>query len=226
MVGNSEDASRSAKTDAADAAEMAAIANGFATAFSACAEAFLNEPSERVVSDVRAVAQAFGDESLDDIAFEDGMVLRYNDRMFVTNSPLFVPLHEGCVALGGEDDHGVMRYASVESSRRSHVARCYRTVGFDERALSGFAPAVESLHEDSLAAELAFLAYLKSREAAAWESGETGEARRWAGLAARFLREHAKTWMSKAASCLASGENDFYARTCRLAALLCEAAAD
>ncbi len=226
MVENGEGAVRPTGEKAENAAEMAAVANGLATAFSACAEAFLNEPSERVVSDVRAVAQAFGDASFDDVAFEDGMVLRYNDRMFVTNSPLFVPLHEGCVALGGVDDQGVMRYASVESNRRSHVARCYRAVGFDERALSGFAPAVESLHEDSLAAELAFLAYLKGREARAWESEETEEARRWSGLAARFSREHAKGWVRKAAACLAAGDDDFYARTCRLAALLCEATAE
>ena len=135
---------------------------GFAVIAEACAEAFLNEPSAQIVDDVARVARALGDGRLDGVVADEALRQRYSERFFVPTSPLYVPLSE-CSVRGAAEEEGRVRYAPVSGAQADHVLKCYRAVGFDYRALAGFGPAVGSLRPDSLAAELAFMAFFGSR---------------------------------------------------------------
>ena len=206
-------------------AERAAEARGFAVAFDALAAAFLNEPSEQVLGDVRRVAQALGDTSLDELAAEGccageaGAALRqrYYDRVIVASSPVHVPLLENCVAGSAVDEKGVAHYNAVQGSRGDHVLRCYRALGFDFKALPGYHLLVQTLHCDYIGCELAFLAFMKNGEAQAWEAGDEQAGAHWHELALRFARDHAAAWMPTAAKRLAAGDDDVYARLADLA---------
>ena len=135
---------------------------GFAVVAEACAEAFLNEPSAQIVDDVARVARALGDGRLDGVVADEALRQRYSERFFVPTGPLYVPLSE-CSVRGAAEEEGRVRYAPVSGAQADHVLRCYRAVGFDYRALAGFGPAVGSLRPDSLAAELAFMAFWLAR---------------------------------------------------------------
>lgn len=198
--------------------EKCTSARGFSVVLDACAEAFLNVPSSEVLADLSRIAQIMGADKLHEAAEQGNLMQRYYDRVFVTASPLYVPLCESCIARGGIDASGVMQYAAVEGSCLDHLLECYGTVGFDYRSLKGFDLAVASLSADSLATELAFLSFCSGREADAWEAGDEAQARHWSKLSHRFAREHAGTWVAKAADCLGATDNDLYAHTCRLAA--------
>ena len=112
---------------------------------------------------------------------------------------------------------GVVVEGIETQAQADHVLKCYRAVGFDYRALAGFGPAVGSLHPDSLAAELAFMAFLAraASEAAGDDPAASGRA---AELLCQFAREHANAWLPKAARLLAAGDDDLYARAAALAA--------
>lgn len=203
----------------ADFAEKAAEARGFSVVFDACAEAFLDEPDETIIDDVMKVVVMLGQKKFD-IAADEALKQRYYDRLFVTSTPYYVPLIESSIARGGEDEDGVMRYGSTQSELTDHVLRCYHTVGFDYQALSGYDLAVKSLHPDSLASELAFLAFCKKREAECWDDSDEEQAEHWARLAVQFANQHPIRWIPKAAECLARTDNDFYALACALAAAM------
>ncbi|WP_162610884.1 molecular chaperone TorD family protein [Gordonibacter sp. An230] len=209
-----------------DSNDSAPLVRGLGVVLDACAEAFLNEPTSQVVSDMRRVANVLGAPGFDDIEADDGLKQRYYDRMFVTSSPLYVPLREGSIVGGGVDQNGAMRYAGIESGRADHVLRCYRAVGFDHRALVGYPLAISTLKPDSIASELAFLAFCVQRCAKANEAGQRDEAARWIELAQTFARDHACTWIPAAAACLERTYRDFYARVCTLAAQAVHAVLD
>ncbi|MDN4470060.1 molecular chaperone TorD family protein [Gordonibacter sp. RACS_AR68] len=189
---------------------------GFAVVAEACAEAFLNEPSARIVDDVARVARALGDGRLDGVVADEALRQRYSERFFVPTGPLYVPLSE-CSVRGAAEEEGRVRYAPVSGARADHVLRCYRAVGFDYRALAGFGPAVGSLRPDSLAAELAFMAFL-ARAAAEAAGEDPAASERASELLRQFAREHANAWLPRAARLLAAGADDLYARTAALAA--------
>ena len=202
----------------ADDQARAAEALGFATAFEACAAAFLNEPDEALVEKVRLVAQAVGDHGFDDVVADADLKQRYADRVFVASSPYHVPLLESCIAGSAADEHGVVRYGPSQSNRGDHVFRCYKALQFDIDGLPGSPVAVKSLKADSLAAELAFLAFMKGSEAASLQMGDRASAKRWHEFARTFAREHANAWVATAAKWLALSDDDFYAKACDLAA--------
>lgn len=191
---------------------------GFAATLEACAAAFLNEPDDEVVGNLKTVAQTLDDHDFDDVAVDEALRQRYADRLFVASSPYYVPLLESCIVGSGVDEHGVVRYGPSQSNRGDHVFRCYKALQFDPAALPGSPLAVQSLKADSLAAELSFLAFMKSNEAASWEMGDHASAERWREFARAFAKEHANTWMAKAAEYLAATDDDFYASACDLAA--------
>ena len=201
----------------ADFAEQALEARGRAVLFDACAAAFLREPDADVVAGVRAVQRALGvpEEPAADAAT---LHERFSERLFVPVSPYYVPLQESCVYGSAREAGGRVRYGSVQSSRSDHVHRCYKAVGFDMGSLAASELVRGTLHADYLGCELAFLAYLSAGEAAAWEAADAPAAEHWHGLAERFAREHAGAWFSTAAERLVATEEDFYARTCALAA--------
>lgn len=196
----------------------AAEARGFAVTLDTCAAVFLNEPTEQLLDNLRTVAQAVDNADFDDIAVTSELAQRYADRIFVPSSPLYVPLLESCIAGSGVDKDGVLRYGSSQSNRGDHVFRCYKTLEFDPARLVGDPIAVKSLHADSLASELAFLAFMKGGEAQSWEEGNESQATHWHELARRFAKEHPNAWIAKAAERLAVRDNDLYARTCAFAA--------
>lgn len=196
----------------------AAEARGFAVTLDTCASVFLNEPTSQLIDNLRTVAQAVDNTDFDDIVVTPELVQRYADRIFVSSSPVHVPLLESCIAGSTVDKDGVTRYGSSQSNRGDHVFRCYKTLGFDPAQLAGDPVAVKSLHADSLAAELAFLAFMKAGEAQSWDAGDDAAAHRWHDLAQRFAKEHANAWLPRAADYLRIRADDLYARTCALAA--------
>lgn len=192
------------------------LLGGYAVLAETCAEALLNEPTPAVLDDIRRVAQALGDARFDDAQAGPALTQRYYDRLFVSSSPYYVPLVESSVTKR-VTSNGKLVFGPMTSARGDHALACYREVGFDYRALRGYEPAIKSLHPDSLAAELAFLADLA--RSAAGELEGAPAARR---LLADFLRRHTG-WFTDAADCLAKRDDDVYAH---VAALAAEATAD
>lgn len=194
------------------AAETALQMRGLSTLLDVCAEGFLNEPRPSVLADLRAVAQAMGDGRFDAFEASDELTQRYYDRVLVASSPLFVPLQESCVrrsAMQGD----TRCYASSGSAYAGHVERCYQAAGFDVGLLKGFDLALRSLRPDSLAAELAFVAFLLR------QAGEHP-----AQLAAQFCTEHLCRWVGIAQECLMETDDDLYARLGAFSAEAVEAA--
>ncbi len=187
---------------------------GYAVLAETCAEALLSEPSNAVLDDVRRVAHALGDTRFDDVAASPELTQRYYNRLFVSSSPYYVPLVESSITKRVTSE-GRLVYGPMTSSRGDHALSCYRTVGFDFRALKGYDLAVKSLHPDSLAVELAFLAELARTACANDAADEVRETAR--RLLADFLARHT-AWFADAADCLASSDDDLYARVASLAA--------
>ncbi len=203
--------------DHSDDQTLAAEALGFAAVFEACASAFLDEPNDAIIGKVRAVAQAVDDHDFDETVADAALKQRYADRVFVTSSPYHVPLLESCIVGSAADEHGVVRYGPSQSNRGDHVFRCYKTLQFDIQDLPGSPVAVKSLKADSLASELAFLAFMKNNEAASWQMGDRASAQRWHDFARTFAKDHANVWIPTATKWMAATENDFYAKVCDLA---------
>lgn len=196
----------------AGAEELRGLARGYAVLARACAAVLVNEPGDAVVADLVGVARALGDGRFDGIAVDDALRQRYYDRFFVSSTPYFVPLTESAVVKRWISE-GCLHYGALDSARCDHVQRCYKTVGFDWRALQGYAPAIQNLHPDSMASELAFMAGLADAAAAAPEGrGETP-----LRLLGEFARLHAR-WFADGAACLAATADDLYARTAAFAA--------
>lgn len=181
---------------------------GFAALFETCARTLLEEPDAAVLSHLRVVAAPLGERGFDALAPGPELTERYYDRMFVSSSPLYVPLVESSVArrvISG----GRLVYGALAGPAADHALACYRATGFDYRALPGYHLAVASLRPDSMACELAFLAAL-ARAA-------TGGAPAARELLTQFACRHG-AWFSDAADCLARTDDDLYARVARLAA--------
>lgn len=189
---------------------------GFRTVMAVCAEALLNLPTEDVVANVRSVAEALGDDEFNDVVADAALEQRYYDRFFVSAHPAYVPLCEDAVR-GGYMDDDRFRYGSVCGKHYAHTLTCYKAVGFDFRRIEGFEPSVSMLKPDSMASELAFLAFLADSALAA-ESRDSEVAQRSRELLVTFARDHASRWFGDAVECLERFDEDFYAGVCALAA--------
>lgn len=200
---------------AGNADEQLQVLRGVKVLAEACAEALVNEPSAPVIADLQKIAAAMGSDRFDGIEATDDLKQRYYDRMFVTSSPYYVPLFESSIANRIEQD-GRVTYGSTSSSKSDHVIRCYKTVGFDYTKMQGYKIAVKSLHPDSMASELAFMAFLAE---AAVEELEAGKGTDCAGerLLRDFVKRHTR-WFGDAARFLAKTDDDLYARVASLAA--------
>lgn len=186
-------------------------------AYEVLAEALLNVPSERVLSDVRLVAQAMGRAEFDQYQAAPELEQRYYDRFFVPTGGVFVPLSESRFSNVDETADRIA-YGPEANNGTDHVTACYRQVGFEYRALAGYDLAVQRLRPDSLASELAFLAYVHT---VGCVQDATGELNAWDRFALQFLREHTG-WMTTAAQVMARTD-DLYARLCVLAVDVCAA---
>ena len=189
---------------------------GFRTVMAVCAEALLNLPTEEVVANVRSVAEALGDDEFNDVVADAALEQRYYDRFFVSAHPAYVPLCEDAVR-GGYMDDDRFRYGSVCGKHYAHTLTCYKAVGFDFRRIEGFEPSVSMLKPDSMASELAFLAFLADSALAA-EGRDSEVAQRSRELLVTFARDHASRWFGDAVECLERFDEDFYAGVCALAA--------
>ena len=189
---------------------------GFRTVMAVCAEALLNLPTEDVVANVRSVAEALGDDGFNDVVADAALEQRYYDRFFVSAHPAYVPLCEDAVR-GGYMDNDRFRYGSVCGKHYAHTLTCYKAVGFDFRRIEGFEPSVSMLKPDSMASELAFLAFLADSALAA-EGRDSEVAQRSRELLVTFARDHASRWFGDAVECLERFDEDFYAGVCALAA--------
>lgn len=189
---------------------------GFRTVMAVCAEALLNLPTEDVVANVRSVAEALGDDGFNDVVADAALEQRYYDRFFVSAHPAYVPLCEDAVR-GGYMDDDRFRYGSVCGKHYAHTLTCYKAVGFDFRRIEGFEPSVSMLKPDSMASELAFLAFLADSALAA-EGRDSEVAQRSRELLVTFVRDHASRWFGDAVECLERFDEDFYAGVCALAA--------
>ncbi len=224
--------------------EHLVAARAAATLFEACAEALLYQPTERVLRDIKAVAEALGDARFDAIEQSDELMQRYYDRFFVPSSACYIPLRENNLVRSYKDGSRI-EYGPNEGPLSDHVIRCYNAVGFDYRALRGFAPARDSLRADSLASECAFVAFLKGKEAdvragvdvsaGASDAAATGIEAEFcinatpmgvkdepdvdtgahlADLSEDFLRRHLRPFAHTAAEYAAADGEDFYAILC------------
>lgn len=183
----------------------------FAVAHEVVCEALINAPSERVVGDVMRVADAMGSTLFDDIAWQDGLEQRYYDRFFVPTSSLFIPLDE-CRVASAEVERGRVSWGPAADRCSEHAARCYRLAAFDYRSLKGDALAIGRLRPDSLACEVAYLAFLERGSLQREDAPNTCDR-----FALAFLSRHAK-WVTKAARIMERQGDDFYARLVRFAA--------
>ena len=186
------------------------LAQAAATVFEACAEAFLNEPVEAVVEDVRLVASALGPEAGASWVACEALEQRMYDRVIVPTSPFYVPLFENCIAVHVRD--GV--YGPLGGVRCSEVAKCYKAAGFDYRSLAA-SPSIKAVvHADYIGCECAFLAFLKRCEA---ESADEAGRAHINDLARQFARSHAGLWFSPARDLMAEAGEDFYTDVATLA---------
>ncbi len=200
-----------------DLAEVAAADRGAHTVYEALAEALLNVPSEQVLADVRNVAHAFGAHGFDDVVADATLEQCYYNRMFVASHPRYVALSESMVVPASMVD-GRVEYASPAQGRRTRVISCYKEAGFNHKALAGFDLATQSLKADSLASELAFMAFLHHGAAEAAAQGNAAQTRTYHRLALHFLEQHLGAWAEKAARLAAASGEDFYSRLCAFAA--------
>ncbi len=189
--------------------ETRQIAQTAAVVLEVCAEALLNEPSDKVLSDVRTVADAIG-LSCGDWPEPEELRQRYFDRFLVPGGTYYVPANENCM-------YGYLRdgeYGHGQGPRSDQVLRCYHAVGFDYLLLSGSPEAVDALVPDSLAAECAFLAYLKRQQLQAPDQAQRKTAER---LARQFATEHMGLWLEPARILMLRSGADFYTDVAMLA---------
>lgn len=115
---------------------------------------------------------------------------RFYDRFVIGVSPLYLPAIESCILDAREDEHGRLEPGHMDGPRMTEVLACYRTYGFDHRALEGFQPLVGALRPDHLAAELAFMAHLRRVQAMGGEKGAAA-----GRFADEFLKRHLLSWV-------------------------------
>lgn len=197
--------------------EAACASQGMRVVYETIAEALVNEPSCRIVDDVKRVAELFGDSRFADIEPDDALRQRYYDRFFVALSAFHIAWEERTVWTANVAN-GRIEYGSPAVARNAHVLSCYREAGFDFRALSGYEIAVKSLKPDSLASEIAFMAFLHDGAGRAFEAGDVASAAVNRRLALSFLTQHLSKWISRVAKMTALSGDDFYARLVAFAA--------
>lgn len=153
----------------------------------------------------------------------------FDARFVVPGGRKYVPLSENCIALVGEhgtvpDPVSVPRivWGPLEGARSAHVVACYAAAGFNPDAVREGSLEAATLRDDSLAVELAFMAYLAAGEAAAHEAGDDARVQNARDWQARFLRDHLLTWVDRAATSLVRTSDDLYARAALLAESWCK----
>lgn len=208
--------------------------------YGALARMFASAPTERSYAEFVQVACLLGCDGFApggvDFATAEAV---FDARFVVPGGRTYVPLSENCIALAGEGpaaaaENGTVpdpvspvsvpriAWGPLEGARSAHVAACYAAAGFDPDAVRMGSPEAATLRDDSLAVELAFMAYLAAGEAAAREAGNEAQTRNARNWQARFLRDHLLMWVGRAAVVLARTGDDLYAQAALLAESWCK----
>ncbi len=117
------------------------------------------------------------------------------DALVVPCSARYLPLSEECMR-GAHRDGDRWRFGVRSGARSREVERMYRMTGFAWRELAGDPCIVGSLRPDSLAVELAYVAWLlRGHEGAGVPSDEGSELER---LADQFVARHVLPFVRKA----------------------------
>ncbi|MRX83937.1 molecular chaperone [Eggerthella guodeyinii] len=184
-----------------DRADTAAVYALFASVLVTVPDAEVRDRMARLLAAAGDEASAAVDEAAD-------LEQCFYDRLVIAVSPRYLPAIESCMLDAREDEGGRLEPGRLDGPRMTEVLACYRTYGFDHRALRGFQPLVDSLRPDHLSVELAFMAHLRRLEAAGGEKG------RAAGrFADEFLRRHLASWVpTLCAVARQRGEGDEYVR--------------
>lgn len=168
---------------------------GAAEVYALFATVLLSVPDDEVCANMARLLEAAEDEDAAEadagaVLEGEALVQRFYDRLVVAVSPLYLPAIESRIADAREEADGRLEPGHADGPRMTEVLACYRTYGFDHRALAGFAPLVGSLRADQLQAELAFMAHLRRLQA---QGGTKGQA---AGqFAGQFLERHLLSWV-------------------------------
>ncbi len=193
--------------------QIRAEANAASNVYAALAAAFASEPCAEAVEGIAAVAGVLGVPWAEEVCI-DSLRDRYVELFIVPRSACYVPLSENCIRAAADKD-GVFAFCQVDGPYREHVSKCYAAAGFVRPA--GIA------HDDSLAAELSFMAFL----AAAQFEAETEKAATCAlDWQHRFLCDHLLAWVRKASEAILRVDDGYYARVAMLVAAWCETDAE
>ena len=177
--------------------------------YASLATLFAAEPTDQAVQGVMDVARILDAHWAEEIHL-DSLRARYADRFIVPSSVHYVPLSENCVRTAC-NQCGVLTFGQVDGPYREHVSKCY--------AAAGFKRLPSACHDDSLAAELSFMAYLAAAQANAEADDVARAALNWQR---RFLSDHLGAWVQAAARVLLRSDDDFYAHAAALADAWCE----
>lgn len=162
------------------------------------ASVLVNVPDDEVRTRLAQLLAAGADEAqpVDELAGEHAaesagdLEQRFYDRFVIGVSPLYLPAIESCILDAREDERGRLEPGHMDGPRMTEVLACYRTYGFDHRALEGFQPLVGALRPDHLAAELAFMAHLRRVQEMGGEKGAAA-----GRFADEFLKRHLLSWV-------------------------------
>ena len=181
--------------------------------YAALAAVFAAEPNAEAGEGIANVAATLDVPWTEEVHL-DSLRARYTERFIVPGNPHYVPLSENCVRAAAQQG-GAFEFGQVDGPFREHVSKCYAAAGFARP--SGIA------HDDSLAAELSFMAFLAASQVEAETRQVAQSALDWQ---CRFLSDHLLAWSCKAASALLRADDDFYAHAAVLVAAWCEVDAE
>ncbi len=196
---------------------------GLCTVYEMLVEALINPPDERICHDIAQVARTVGFDELEKTAkdAEDpSAAQRYYDRFFVPTSGTYIALSE-CRMADAEIEGGRVSFGPAANRRYEHVQALYDQAAFDFHNLKGDPLSLRQLAADSLASELAFLAFLaKAKEEDAIPRDAADR------FLCAFLKNHGINWVENAARIMKAQSNDLYAQLVELAAFAQQAHAD
>lgn len=177
--------------------------------YAALAAPFAAEPTAQAVQGVMSVSHILDAHWAEDVNI-DSLQLRYADRFIVPSSAYYAPLSENCIRTASEQC-GALTFGQLDGPYREHVSKCYAATGFKRPAGCG--------RDDSLAAELSFMAYLAAVQANVEADDVARAALDWQQ---RFLSDHLGAWTQTAMRVLLRSDDDFYAHAAALVDAWCE----
>ena len=192
---------------------------GLRLVYEMIAEALVRIPDEQVLEDVASIAEGMG---FDELSIQARKIdppsarQRFYDRFFVPTSSVYVVLSE-CRMADAEITDGRIEYGPAADRRFDHVLALYGQAGFDPKLMKGDEVAIKHLAADSLASEIAFLAYLEN--AREQKEADPAVVDRFAYA---FLKRHS-AWIGRAADIMMNQDDDLYAKLVELAATAVQA---